>query len=406
MSNHTVAIVGASLGGVAVAENLRMNGFDGRVVLIGDEPHLPYDRPPLSKTVLTEADPDLDKLLLKSRDWYAEHDIELRLGTPVTALDAATRTLHMGSEQIRADDVVIATGSKPRRLPTIVEDPDVFHLRAWEDGERMSRRLSSSSGHLLILGAGFIGLEVAASARARGWEVSIVERAQPLSRVLPSELSQLCTREYEGEGFNLHIGAEMTAVERHEGHLTATFVSGKTISADLVVVAIGGVPAVDWLDGSGLHIENGIVCDDHGRSSAEGVWAVGDAARWHNHFTGLQTRVEQWQAALEHGSIVAATIAGKEVSGWQEAPYFWSDLVGGRIQFLGQCLPEMDVHSSQVDGKTVAVIGDVDGGLHGIFARNLPKAIARGRIQLALNPSFAEAIDWAEAITPQAAPVG
>lgn len=406
MSNHTVSIVGASLGGVAVAENLRMNGFDGRIVLIGDETHLPYDRPPLSKAVLTEVAPELDSLLLKPGKWYADNDIELRLGTQVTSLDAESRTLQVGSQQIRADDVVIATGSKPRRLPTIVEDPDVFHLRAWEDAERMSRRLSASSGHMLILGAGFIGLEVAASARARGWEVSIVERARPLSRVLPGELSQLCTRPYETEGFNLRVGAEMTSVKRQDDRLAATFASGETISADLVVVAVGGVPAIGWLHGSGLHIDNGIVCDDHGRSSAEGVWAVGDAARWHNHFTGLHTRVEQWQAALEHGAIVAATIVGKSVSGWQEAPYFWSDLAGGRIQFLGQCLPEMDVHSSQVDGKTVGVIGDVDGGLHGIFAQNLPKAIARGRIQLARKPSFAEAVDWADALSPQVAPVG
>lgn len=405
MSSRTVAIVGASLGGVAAAENLRICGFQGEIILIGEEPHLPYDRPPLSKNILTQEAPTLESLLLKPSEWYEENKITLRLGEPVTELDAEHKTLKVGSEVIKADEIIIATGSKPRRLPTITEDPDIFHLRFWEDAEQMNTRLHSTKGHMVILGAGFIGLEVAASARACGWEVSIIERVRPLSRVLPRELSELCISRYE-EGYNLHVGAEMTSVERAAAGLVVNLAAGDTIPADVVVVAVGGIPAVEWLEGSGLHVDNGIVCDDHGRSSAEGIWAIGDAARWQNHFTGAQHRVEQWQAAIEHAGIVASTIAGREVPGWQEAPYFWSDIEGGRIQFLGHCGPEMDVHSMKSEDKTAAIVGDRDGKLRGVFSQNFAKAIVRGRRQLAQEPTFEDSVSWVEGLAPKPVPAG
>lgn len=393
---NNVAIIGASLAGLTVAENLRARGFEGGITLYGDESHPPYDRPPLSKIVLSGPTGPIDPLLLKPESWYREFGVDLELGNRAEALDAARRTFTVGGHEVSAANIVIATGSSPRRLPTVCDDDSVFYLRTWEDATRFSAKLAVP-GRLVIIGAGFIGLEVAASAAARGWTVTLLEYApRPLTRVLPSELGELCTSYYQGNGVELRTGIEVTQVVRRGGELISVFANGEELGADAIVVAAGGIPNTDWLHGSGLDIDNGILCDSFGNTNAPGIYAAGDVARWHNEFTCGNARVEQWQAALEQSSIIAATLLGQPVAGWKDAPYFWSDLIGGRIQFIGTSSPDSPVHTVSSGEKAVAVLGDAEGRLTGVLSRNHPKAIVRARRLLDTAASFTEAARWAE----------
>lgn len=393
---NDVAIIGASLAGVTVAENLRARGFEGGITLYGDEPHPPYDRPPLSKAVLSEPDGSIDRLLLKPQSWYGESGVALELGNRVETLDAARRTFTVGGHEVSAENIVIATGSSPRRLPTVCDDDSVFYLRTWDDATRFSAKLAVR-GRLVIIGAGFIGLEVAASAAARGWTVTLLEYApRPLTRVLPPELGELCTSYYQGSGVELRTGIEVTQVVRRGGELISVFADGEELAADAIVVAAGGVPNTEWLRDSGLDMDNGILCDSFGNTSVPGIYAAGDVARWHNEFTCGNARVEQWQAVLEQSSIVAAALMGQPVAGWKDAPYFWSDLVGGRVQFIGTSSPHSPVHTVISGEKAVAVLGDAEGRLTGVLSRNHPKAIVRARRLLTEPTSFAEAGRWAD----------
>lgn len=395
---QSVAVIGASLAGVAVAESLRTRGFDGEITLYGDEAHLPYDRPPLSKSILTGNPGEIDELLLKPAQWYEDLNIKLRLGEPVRSLDAEHRSFIVGNDQQTADHVVIATGSSPRRLPNVCEDEDVFYLRTWQDATRFSQRLATP-GQLVILGAGFIGLEVAASAVERGWKVTLLEYAdRPLGRVLPAELGALCTSHYDGNEAELRTGIAVSNVIRRGNSLVAIFENGEELSADAVVVAAGGIPNTQWLENSGLVLDNGVRCDGWGRTSSTGIYAAGDVACWKNAFTGENTRVEQWQAALEQGSILASTILGQDVQAWSDAPYFWSDLLGGRIQFIGSSAADSRVHVVTEGEKNVALIGNSKGELIGVLARSNPKAIIRARKLLAASTSFEEAMAWADSL--------
>jgi 3-phenylpropionate/trans-cinnamate dioxygenase ferredoxin reductase component len=397
-----LVVVGASLGGVSLVEALQRRGYAAEVTLVGAEDVLPYDRPPLSKVVLTDPELDIRSFTFHPEAWYADNDVELVLGDQAVSLavsenDASADIGLRSGRKLRADKVVIATGSRPRMLPAIAASDSVRYLRDAHDASGLTRRLSRP-GHLLLIGAGFIGLEVAASAIARGWQVSIVERdAAPLGRVLPAELASLCWEPYARAGVRLECSATCTGIEPHGGRQKALLNTGAEVTADLVVVAVGGVPNVEWTLDSGLELGDGIRCDQWGRTSLERVWAVGDAACWRNQHTGGQSRVEQWQAAREQADVVAGEIVGDISKGWAEPPYFWSDLVGGRVQMIGMhagaALQTFVIRRDE--RRCVGLVCDA-GLLVGIFAMSFPRAIAQGRRLLLEPTSVDEARTWAE----------
>jgi 3-phenylpropionate/trans-cinnamate dioxygenase ferredoxin reductase component len=399
-----VVVVGGSVGGISVAERLREAGYTGDVMVLSAEEVAPYDRPPLSKQYLDDSlAGGRDALLLRPEAWYAERDIDLRLGVRVSGLSTGPRGVVTGAGLIEAGHVVIATGTRPRTVPAW-ERSGARVLRTLGDADRLGERLRASAGSLVVVGGGFIGLEVAGTAAALGWQVTVVEReSAPLSRVLPAELARICVERSSQAGVQIITG---TVVDELVGEpLRGVLLhDGRMLPADLVVVGIGGEPVTDWLEGSRLAIDDGVVCDATGRTSESGVWAVGDVARWPNRVTGRHDRVEQWQAARDHGRIVADAIvaeeagAGTEAPVWDSAPYFWTNLFGRRVQFAGHIAPEMAAHVTVSGRKTVAVVGDHR--LRGVFVIDAPRALALGRRLLLRNTSLEEAAACAATALP------
>src|SRR6266550_970808 len=275
-----VAVVGTSLAGLRAIETLRREGFDGAIVAIGAELHLPYDRPPLSKELLAgSAEPD-DIVLRKQG--VDDLDVEWILGTAATALDAATRTLTLADgATVGADGIVLATGSTPRRLPGQPDLDGVLMLRTLDDALALRSRLDARP-RVVVIGAGFIGAEVAATCRERGLDVTVLEvLPQPMVRGLGTTIGAVCAAVHRDHGVDLRLGASVEALEGEGRVERVRLADGAVIDADLVVVGIGVVPVTDWLDGSGLTLADGVVCDET-MLAAPGVVVAGDAARWPN----------------------------------------------------------------------------------------------------------------------------
>jgi 3-phenylpropionate/trans-cinnamate dioxygenase ferredoxin reductase subunit len=396
-ASSSVVVVGGSLGAVSIIENLRSEGYDGLITLVGAEDHLPYDRPPLSKSMLRAESPDIGDVAFHPRSWYDEQSVSLVLGDAAVRLDRGPAVTLESGRQVRGDHVVLATGSRARRLPGLPADRRVATLRDWSDAKHLSGLLQPGS-RVLLVGAGFIGLEVAASAAARGCEVTIVEREPfPLTRVLPAELAELCWLPYEEAGIPMLTGLGLSSVTPADAAVEISFSNGMRLDADAVVVAVGGQPNQEWLRDSGVEFENGILCDGVGATTVPNVWAIGDVACWQNEFTGQQRRVEQWQAAREHAQIVARNITHGKADPWSEPLYFWSDMIQGRVQFLGHY--DQDLHETIVlareDGRSIGLVGDEEGRLVGVFSVAFPRAIARGRLLLTQETSILEARTWA-----------
>lgn len=393
MGRRTVVVVGASLAAVSFVEALRKRGGDHSVVLVGGEGHLPYDRPPLSKQFLL--DPAATAPLLRPPKWFAEHDVELILGDEATALETAPLAVVVGGRRIAADDIVVATGSRARRLPATSVPNGVHYLRTLDDAVELRGRLETP-GRLIVLGAGFIGLEAAAAAVRRGWQVTVLEReSSPLVRVVGATIGQLCVAAYVREGVEIRCGAAVEGLLGDGRVRGVRFADGDTLEADAVLAGIGAVPNAEWLDGSGVVVDDGVLCDAHGRTRVPGVWAMGDVARWPNAVTGRYDRVEQWQAALDHGAVVAdAMVAAESAQGWSTPPYFWSDLFDAKIQFVGHCDADSSVHIVQRGARAVAVFGR--DRLEGVLTVSSPRVLALGRRQLMRGADLAAAHEWAE----------
>lgn len=312
-----VVVVGAGLAGVKVAEGLRDGGFEGEVVLLGAETELPYDRPPLTKQVLRR---EREPFFLLP----ADHDFDVRLGVVVAGVDLATRTVRTSSGEVAFDQLIIATGASPRRLP----GKPGHQLRTLAECRSLSEVLRPGA-RLGVVGAGLIGCEVAASARALGVEVHVVDMlSAPLVRVLGETVAARVTELHVARGVQFHLGtgvAEATAT-------SLTLSSGVVLEVDAVLEAMGVAPSVEWLKGSGLTLADGIVCDDFGLA-ADGVWAVGDCARWSDGL-GANVRHEHWTSATEQAAIVAAAILGRREPAVR-VPYWWSDQYDVKLQGLG-----------------------------------------------------------------------
>jgi NADPH-dependent 2,4-dienoyl-CoA reductase/sulfur reductase-like enzyme len=333
---NQVAIVGASASGLATAESLRTMGFKGAITLIGDEPHLPYDRPPLSKQILTgEWKPE--RLALRQPSNIDALDLDLRLGLRAAALDADSRKVTLADGAVVPyEALVVATGVRSRRLHEADGIVGVHTLRTVEDALNLKARMRPGR-RLVIVGAGFIGAEVAAVARGLGIEVTMLEAAPvPLAQAIGEEAGLLLADVHRDNGVQLHTGVGVAKLHSAEGEIRAVeLADGRTFPADDVLVAIGSVPNTEWLDGSGLTLANGLVCDEFS-AAAPGVYGVGDVAVWHNPLFGAAMRIEHRTNAAEQALAVARNLLAPDQSRpFAPVPYFWSDQYGMKIQAYG-----------------------------------------------------------------------
>ena len=332
---QTFVIVGASLAGAKAAETLREQGFAGRLVLIGDDPERPYERPPLTKDYLRDESPR-EKAYVHAESFYAEHDIELLSGTAATALDPARKrvTLDDGHE-LGYDRLLLTTGAQPRRISIPgAELGGVYYLRTLADCDALRARLETA-GAVVVIGAGWIGSEFAASARQRGSEVTIVEPASvPLERVLGPQVGGVYRDLHRDHGVTLLLGSGVAAFEGDEAVRRVRTDDGRSLDCDYVVVGIGAVPDARLAQGAGLTVDDGIVVDERLCTSAPDVYAAGDvASAWHP-FYGRHVRVEHWSNALNQGPAAARAMLGETVS-YERIPYFFSDHYDVGMEYSG-----------------------------------------------------------------------
>ena len=353
---QTFVIVGASLTGAKAAEELRNQGFDGRVVLIGDERELPYERPPLTKDYLRCESPR-EKARVHEPGFYDEHGIELLTGMHVTAIDPAQRRIHVeDGEGFSYDRLLIATGAEPRRIDLPGANLDrVHYLRTLPDCDALRERLAAG-GKAVVIGAGWIGSEFAASARQRGLEVTVIEPARvPLERALGGELGGFYRDVHRGHGVELHLG---TSVEAFEGNGSVAAVrtsTGQSIACDFVVVAVGVIPRTQLAAAAGAEIDNGIVVDDRLRTSIPDVFAAGDVANAWHPFYERRIRVEHWANALHQGPAAARAMLDQDVS-FDRIPYFYSDQYDVGMEYSGYApaWDEVIYRGAVADGEFIA----------------------------------------------------
>jgi 3-phenylpropionate/trans-cinnamate dioxygenase ferredoxin reductase subunit len=333
--NQTFLIVGASLAGAKAAETLRAEGFDGRLMLVGAETERPYERPPLSKEYL-RGEAGREKVYVHDEGFYAEQDIELRLGRSAVSLDPHTRELALDDgERLRYDRLLLATGAEPRRLAIPGGDlPGVVYLRSVEDSDALRERLERG-GSVVVVGAGWIGAEVAASARQRGLEVRVVEPAAvPLERVLGREVGAVYRDVHADHGVEMLLG---TGVEAFEGAGAVERVrtsDGRALECDFVVVGIGVTPRTGLAAQAGLAVDDGVLVDERLESSAPGVYAAGDIANAHHPFYAERIRVEHWANALNQGPAAARSMLGG-TEAYDRLPYFFSDQYDVGMEYSG-----------------------------------------------------------------------
>ena len=327
-----VLIVGGGLAAQRVAETLRRRGYDGAVRIACTETEAPYDRPPLSKELLAGSAPE-DSVGYRPAAWYAEAEVELLLGATATGLDARRRRVRLdGGEELTYESLVIATGGAPRRLPFLT-GANVHELRTLADLRRLRAQLVPGA-RLAIVGAGFIGQEVAATARGLGLEVTVIEALPlPLQPIVGPRLGRWFADLHTEEGVRVLTGAALDSVRGADRVEELLLADGRRIECDLVVVGIGTVPATAWLRGSGLG-ESGVVVDAGGRTALPGVFAAGDACLALEPRRGVHARTEHWDAAAWQGASVAKAILGEQ-PGRPPLPSFWSDQYGLRVQCVG-----------------------------------------------------------------------
>lgn len=376
-----VLIVGASAAGLSTAESLRRKGFTGRLTVLGDEPHIPYDRPPLSKQVLSGAW-DAERVALRLPDVLAKLDAELILGDEAISLDVRERSVRtIAGRHLHADVVVIATGARARRLPDQDAVAGVYSIRTLDDSLALRAALANCS-RLVVVGEGVLGAETAATAAGLGVDVTI---AGPLSAPMALQLGPFVSERlaalHRSNGVSLRLGTAVIGLTEQDGAVTGVqLVTGEVLPADVVVVSIGAIPATGWLEDSGLELDNGVVCDAFCRA-ADGIYAVGDVARWHHETAGRHVRLENRTNATEQAAAVADAILGSEAP-YAPVPYFWSDQFNVKVQVYGTIPADVEpeiVEGDPESGRFVARYRS-NGATVGVIGWNMPKQ-ARQRQQ-------------------------
>jgi len=399
-------VVGAAVAGVAAAVALRDAGFAGEIVLVGEEVHEPYDRPPLSKQLLRGTSEPAD-LRLPGAPQLREREVELRLGVRAVGLDPERRELRLaGGDALGFDGLILATGSVPKRLPGQVDLPGLHMLRTIDDAVALRAELLGAA-RVGVVGAGFIGLEVASEARALGAAVTVVDLApHPLARVFGPEVGARVRRLHDAHGVEFRCGEPIEGLAVRDGRVAGIELADGVVDADLVVVGIGTVPAVGWLEGSGLRLGDGVVCDAELRA-APAVYAAGDVARWDHPLFG-SIRVEHWTTAGEHARVAAHNLA-LDLGGAGEprradaVPYFWSDQHGVKLQLAGWIAGSDTIAEFEGEGVRSATLFGRDGRLVGALALDWPAFVARRRRAIGASAGWEEAV---EAATTDAAKVG
>ncbi|MGI5472102.1 NAD(P)/FAD-dependent oxidoreductase [Streptomyces sp. CA-132043] len=387
MTDGRIAVVGASAAGLAAVEALRRGGWTGTLTLIGDEPHLPYDRPPLSKQLLS-GDWQADRLGLRTEVQLDTLDLDLRLGTRATALDAATRTVTLADgERLECDGVIVATGVRARTLPGLADAAGIHTLRTLDDALGLQTWLSGAPRRLVVAGNGVLGCEAAAVARELGHEVTLVGRDPlPMHRLVGDGTGTLLAAEHERHGVRMLTGG-LDGVETADGHVTGVrLTDGSALDADTVLLAIGSEPAVDWLRAdAALDTTDGLRCDEF-CAAAPGVYAAGDVARWYHPGHGRHLRIEHRMNATEQAMAAARNLLAElgatedERRPFTPVPYFWSDQYGMKLQAYGVLAGADRAETVLLDKeqRQVAALYGRDGLATGVLAAGLPPRQIRG----------------------------
>ena len=395
MSSNGVVIVGGGLAAVRLAEQLRKADFTGPVTVVSDEHYPPYDRPPLSKEMISDPAKGPADVALKPAEFYPDNAVTLRLGVAARSLDIAARTLTLADGTVLGyDDLVIATGLVPRRIGSFPDLAGIRVLRSLDESLAL-REQAGSARRALIVGAGFIGCEVAASLRRLGVAVTLVEpQPTPLASVLGERIGELVARLHRAEGVDVRTGVGVAGV-RGDGRVSAVeLTDGTVVDADLVVVGIGSRPATDWLSGSGVELDDrdgGVLCDEVGRTSAPHVWAAGDVASWRDA-AGHQVRVEHWSNVAEQARVLVPALLGAPVPEPTVVPYFWSDQYDVKIQCLGEPESTDVVHLVADDGRKFLAYYERDGVLTGVVGGGMPGKVMKARSKIAAGAPIGEVL--------------
>jgi 3-phenylpropionate/trans-cinnamate dioxygenase ferredoxin reductase component len=389
----TYLIVGASLAGAKAAETLRAEGFDGRVLLLGAEPERPYERPPLSKGYLTGT-AARDTIYVHDAGWYAEHDVELQLGTRATALDAGTHTVTVEDDrEVRYDKLLLATGAAPRRIGVPGADlAGVHYLRTAADADRLLEVLTDGGRRVVVVGGGWIGLETAAAARGHGNDVTIVEAAPtPLHAVLGPELGETFARLHRDHGVELRVRTGVREFRGDADRLVAVVTdSGDELAADVAVVGVGARPNAELAEAAGLPVDNGVILDAALRTTHPDVYAAGDVANPFHPLLGRHLRVEHWANALHGGPAAARSMLGRHVS-YDRVPYFFTDQYDLGMEYSGYAGPG--------DYDRVVVRGDLEGREFIAFW------LASDRVVAAMNVNVWDVTDTLQRLIRSGVPV-
>jgi NADPH-dependent 2,4-dienoyl-CoA reductase/sulfur reductase-like enzyme len=377
MSTHLIVGAGQAGGWAAIA--MRQAGFDGRIVLIGEEAWRPYERPPLSKAVLTD-EPEPPVTYFHAAERYAEQRIELLLGRSVAALDPADRCVHLsGGERIDFDKLLLTVGGQARRLPIHGGDKPLY-LRTLDEARAVRERLAASP-QVICIGAGVIGLEIASSARKRGCEVTVLEALpRAMGRSVSPEGAAFIESLHRAAGVALHFGVIVDAIEEAAGALRVACRDGEVFTGDLVIAGVGMQRNLALAEAAGLSIEGGIVVDELGRTSAADVFAAGDVTAFHHPLFGRRLRLESWRHAQNHGIAVGKAMCG-DTTPYDDIPWFWTDQHGVNLQVAG--LPadaeRTIVRVSDAPRAFIAVHLAADGSVIGVTAANNPRDIRAGQ---------------------------
>ena len=383
-SPGSVVVVGAGQAGAWVVSTLRDEGYDGRLVLLGDEPEAPYERPPLSKDFLAGTR-DAASCAVKPEGFYAERSIDLRLGCRVRSIDRARKeVVAAGGETFAYDSLVLATGARPRLLPVPgAELPGVCYLRTMADSAALRERLRQGL-RVCLIGGGYIGLEIASTATALGCQATVVEALpEVLARTMPAELSRVIVGRHRARGVAVETAFKTAEIVESGGALSVVSQDGRAVAAELVVIGIGILPNVELAEAAGLDCDNGIPVDAFGRSSDPAIYAAGDVTCHHNPLLGRSIRLESWQNAQNQGIAVARAILGNGAP-YAEVPWFWSDQFDMNIQAVGAAEAwDAVVIRGDPEGDSFAVFCLSEGVLVSAYAVNAPRDLRFARQMIA-----------------------